>query len=159
MSRAVRWSEFAADAPALAEVGRQLLRRPDQSIAAILATEGSAGPGVAPVCPIFALDGVYLLVGPSTPKHRQLRRSGRYALHAPVGADDLEFQISGRARLVQSAETRNAVLAAIQFPSFNPTDPIYELLIERALSVSWPQPGLRKKRSWRAPVSPRGARR
>ena len=120
VSRAVRWSEFAADAPALAEVGRQLLWRPDQGIAAILATESSAGPGVAPVCPIFALDGVYLLVGPATPKHRQLRRSGRYALHAPVGADDLEFQISGRARLVQSAETRNAVLAAIPFPSFNP---------------------------------------
>lgn len=154
MSRAVRWSEFAAGAPALAVLGRQLLQRPDQGIAAILATESSVGPGVAPVCPIFALDGVYLLVGSATPKHRQLRRSGRYALHAPVGADDLEFQIRGRARLVQSAETRNVVLATIPFPSFNPTDPIYELLIERALSVSWPQPGIPEKQSWRAPVTP-----
>ena len=154
MNRAVHWSAFAAEAPELAGIGRGLLWRPDQGIAAILATERPGGPHVAPVCPIFAAvggrGGLYLLVGADTPKHRHLRRGGRYALHAPVGADDLEFQIGGRAELVELAEMRVAVLDGVPFPSFDPADPIYELLIERALSVSWPQPGLPRKQVWRA---------
>lgn len=154
VSSAVRWSEFAAEAPELAEIGRGLLWRADQGIAAILATESPGGPHVAPVCPIFAAVGgqtdLYLLVGADTPKHRDLRRGGRYALHAPVGADDLEFQIGGRAELVGSAELRAVVLGAISFPSFDPADPIYELLIERALSVSWALPGAPRKQVWRA---------
>ena len=154
MSSAVHWSEFAAEAPELAEIGLGLLWRVDQGIAAILATEGAGGPRVAPVCPIFAPAGsqadLYLLVGAGTPKHRDLRRGGRYALHAPVGADDLEFQIGGHAELVESAEMRVAVLDAVPFPSFDPADPIYELLIERALSVGWPRAGVARKRVWRA---------
>ena len=153
VSSAVRWSEFAAEAPELAEIGRGLLWRADQGIAAILATESPSGPHVAPVCPIFAATSgqadLYLLVGADTPKHRHLRGSGRYALHAPVGADDLEFQIGGCAELVELAEMRAAVLGAIPFPSFDPADPIYELLIERALGVSWAQPGVPRKQVWR----------
>ena len=154
MNRGVRWSEFAAEAPELAEIGLGLLWRPDQGIAAILATESPGGPHVAPVCPIFAQAGgqagLHLLIGADTPKHRHLRRSGRYALHAPVGADDLEFQIGGRAELVESAEMRAAVLDAVPFASFDPADPIYELLIERALGVSWPRAGVARKQVWRA---------
>ena len=154
VSSAVHWSEFAAEVPALAEIGRELLWRADQGIAAILATESPSGPHVAPVCPIFAATsgqvGLYLLVGADTPKHRDLRGGGRYALHAPVGGDDLEFQIGGCAELVELAEMRAAVLGAIPFLSFDPADPIYELLIERALSVSWAQPGAPRKQVWRA---------
>jgi len=106
---------------------------------------------VAPVTPIFCPPGIYLSVGAHTPKLGHLEVNGRYALHGLVGADDLEFQISGPVRRVDDAAEREAVIAAIPFPHYNTADPIYELLIERALLVTWPVPGERgHKQPWRA---------
>ena len=148
----VSWSEFERAAPELAAVGRELLYRPDCGEVGILATVDAAGsPRVAPVCPIFSDAGIYLSVRAHTPKCRHLKGDGRYALHALVGGDDLEFQISGRVRLVGDADERRRVIAAIPFPSFGVDDPIFELEIERALVVSWPEGGERgDKRAWSA---------
>ena len=60
-------------------------------------------------------------------------------MHALVGADDLEFQISGNARYVESDDEHKIVVSAIPFPSYDADDPIYELLIDRALVVTWPE--------------------
>lgn len=146
-----RWGAFAAKAPALAASGRALLYHPDRGEVGILATVNRRGrPQVAPVCPIFCGDGVYLSIGAHTPKVHNLRRRGAYALHAQVGADDLEFQIGGVARLVDAGAERDAVLAAIPFPSFDADDPIFELLIDQALGVTWPAPGEPRRVLWRA---------
>ena len=93
--------------------------------------------------PIFCEEGIYLSVGSHTPKVRHLESNRRYALHAIVGADDLEFQIAGTARRVDSGAEHDAVVSAIPFPSYDASDPIYELLIQRALSVTWSEPGTR----------------
>lgn len=39
------------------------------------------------------------------------------------------------------------VVAAIPFPSFNASDPIFELLLERALTVTWTKPATRGRKS------------
>lgn len=145
------WSEFEQRAPEIAEVGRRLLYHPAHGEVAILATVDEAGsPRVAPVCPIFSGGGVYVLAGRRTPKVRQLAGNGRFALHALVGADDQEFQMRGIARAVRSATERDAVILAIPFPSYDPTDPLFELRIGCALAVSWPAPGSRRKLTWSA---------
>ena len=132
----LRWSEFHRAAPEIAAVGRRLLYRPDRGEVAVLATVDRRGaPRVAPVCPVFTDTGLYVLASTGTPKVGHLRRDPRYALHAQVGADDLEFQIAGRARLVVSAAERADVLDAVPFDSFDPEDPIFELLIGSALAV------------------------
>ncbi|MEM8769284.1 MAG: hypothetical protein AAGE43_17730, partial [Pseudomonadota bacterium] len=65
--------------------------------------------------------------------------------------DDLEFQIRGSARKVDEPAERRTVLAAIPFPSYNAEDPIFELLIEQALSVCWPEAEEGSQRAiWRA---------
>ena len=153
----VRWGEFKASAPELVAVGEKLLYRPDRGEVAILATVNSAGrPCVAPVSPIFCAPGMYLSVGAHTPKLKHLRASGRYALHAMVGADDLEFQISGPVRAIDPGEEHDAVVAAIPFPSFDASDPMFELLIERAVVVTWPERAPRgEKRVWRAETTER----
>ena len=79
-----------------------------------------------------------------------MTRHGGYALHALDGADDEEFQISGRARRVEDAREHDAVVAAIPFPAYDAEDPIFELLIERSLAVTWPRPGTSVKRAWSA---------
>ena len=147
----LRWSEFYRAAPDIAAVGRRLLYRPDRGEVAILATVDCRGaPRVAPVCPVFAETGLYVLASAGTPKVPQLKRDPRYALHAQVGADDLEFQIAGRARLLDSTVERTDVLDAVPFDSFDPDDPIFELLIGSAVSVTWPAPDRPAKLRWAA---------
>ncbi len=149
------WSEVERAAPEIAAVGKRLLFRPDRGEVALLATVDRSGrPRIAPVCPIFAGPGVFLVVATKTPKARHLRHQGGFALHALVGADDEEFQISGRVRPVEQEAERRSVIEAIPFESFDPEDPIFELLIERALAVTWPAPGRSLERSWTADVPP-----
>lgn len=143
----MRWIEFQENAPEIAGIGHQLLYNAEGGEVGILASVDASGrAGVAPVCPIFSGRGLYLLAGAKTPKTRHLRRHGGFALHAQVGADDLEFQISGVVREVLDAAEKAAVIRDIPFPSFDPADPLFELLIERALSVSWEEPGVPCKR-------------
>ncbi|MGE0621170.1 MAG: pyridoxamine 5'-phosphate oxidase family protein [Pseudomonadales bacterium] len=150
-----RWAAFESAAVDLAAIGRQLLYRHDGGEVGILATVDAHGhPRVAPVCPIFAGEGVYLSVVAHTPKARDLARNPSYALHAQVGADDLEFQIRGEARTVDDPGERIGVIEAIPFPSFDRNDPILELLIERALVVTWAERSTRRqKRIWQAPAT------
>ncbi len=145
----LHWPEFKATAPEIAAIGEGLLNKPERAEVAILATVDSAGrPWVAPFCPIFTEHGVYLLAGAQTPKVRHLNCRQVYALHALLGPDDLEFQISGAVRAVRMNDERAEVIAAIPFPSFNASDPIFELLIDRALTVTWPEPGRKNKQAW-----------
>ena len=111
--------------------------------------DGTGKPRVAPVCPIFCAAGIYLSIGAHTPKLTHLRANGSFALHALVGADDREFQISGSVRPVTTGAERDAVVAAIPFPSFDADDPLFELLLERAVAVTWSETGSAKQ-VWRA---------
>ena len=130
------------------KTGELLLKHDDHGEVALLATINGAGnPAVSPVCPIFTETAVYLLVGRKTPKYRHLQQNPHYALHAQVGADDLEFQISGESREVHDETERQQVLSAIPFPSFDRTDPVFELQINRALLVTW-QSGEPRKTAW-----------
>jgi len=145
----LRWADFARQAEEIAALGVQLLHNPHQGEVAILATVDRYNrPAVAPFCPIFSGDGLYLLAGASTPKVRHLQHNPAYALHALVGSEDIEFQIAGNARLVENETEREAVLAAVPFPSFDPSDPVFELLVRHALAASWPTPGQQQKQVW-----------
>ena len=147
--RLVSWSEFQQATPDIAAIGHRLLHHPDRGEVAILATVGRRGaPRVAPVCPVFTHHALYVLASRATPKVLQLRRDPRYALHAQVGATDLEFQVNGRVRPVDSPVERSSVLGAITFDSFDPEDPIFELLIGRAIAVVWPAPDSPTKLRW-----------
>jgi hypothetical protein len=147
----VRWKAFAAAAPSIAETGRRHLYRPDQGEVGLLATVDARGnPRIAPVCPIFTVDGVFLSIAAHTPKWGHLEQHGGYALHAQVGAEDEEFQISGKARRVTDARELQSVIAAIPFPSHNENDPVFELLIAHALAVTWPTANEPNKRAWTA---------
>ena len=146
----MRWHGFEKVAPNISRVGKRLLYSPERGEVGILATVDANGrPRVAPVTPIFCGEGIYVLAGAHTPKVQHLEHNGLYALHALVGADDLEFQIAGTVRRIESTAEHDAVVSAIPFPSYDASDPIYELSIERALSVTWPEPGTRgNKETW-----------
>jgi hypothetical protein len=116
MGSAVRWSDLEAGAPAIAAAGRSLLYR------------------------------LYVFVGNHSPKLTDLRRDGRYALHAFPDADvDDELMVSGVARDAEGDGVRAAVYAAyVATGSTTSNDTLFELLIDRALHAeyrprpSWP---------------------
>jgi hypothetical protein len=136
------WSEFEQTALPFGAAGRRLLIGSDGVAIGFLASVGPDGaPHLAPVCPIFCGAHLYLSAGAHTPKATDLRVSGRYVLHAFLGANDEEFQVAGRALEVDDPAEREVVHAAIPFAAFKGTDPIFRLSIERALWVYWERVG------------------
>jgi len=152
----VSWSDFEADAPDFGAAGRRRLVGSDGVAIGFLATVSAVGePRLAPVCPIFCGRDLYLSVGAHTPKMGDLRERGTYALHAFLGENDEEFQISGAATEITDAAERSGVHEAIPFNAFNAEDPIFRLGIDRVLWVYWErvgQPGTNAiRKRWRAP--------
>ena len=142
MPSAVDWSRFEAEAPDFAAAARRLLIGDDGVAIAFLATSSRSGtPHLAPVCPIFCADALYLSAAARSPKARDLHENGAFVLHAFLGKNDEELQLGGRALPVTEAAERDAVHEAILFPAFERSDPIFRLRIERALWVYWERAG------------------
>ena len=136
------WAEFDRAAPDLASAGRRLLVGPDGVAIGFLATVGSSSkPHISPVCPVFCGHHLYLVAGARTPKLRDLRASDAFSLHAFLGEEDEEFQVSGFSAEVFDPGERAAVHEAIPFGAFKKDDPIFRLIIERALWVYWERAG------------------
>jgi hypothetical protein len=92
----VSWGEFATREPELATFGVGRL----EAAPAYLATVRQTGaPRVHPVSPVFTPDGLFVFMEPTSPKGRDLRERGWYALHNGVpdneGAGG-EFSLNGR---------------------------------------------------------------
>jgi hypothetical protein len=93
------------------------------------------------VCPIFSGAHLYISAGSRTPKVRDLRSNGAFVLHAFLGENDEEFQVAGSCAEVEDLHERSQVHQAIPFPAFDRSDPIFRLVMERALWVYWERVG------------------
>src|SRR5690242_5201211 len=101
------WNEFRLGDPAMAASATQLwhdivalddgahdaeLPRPFEFAIAYLASVRADGaPRVHPCCPVLADGRLHLAIPAPSPKGDDLRRDGRYALHALPGIDDAEL--------------------------------------------------------------------
>ncbi len=130
------WSSFAEGAPELAAFGAARLA----GKVAYLGTLRSDGtPRVHPVVPILGDGRLFLFMEPTSPKGRDLRRNGAYALHCEVSdssGQSGEFHIRGQAVFVDDPATRALAVAA---SSFSPRERyiLCELGIEGAASVEY----------------------
>jgi hypothetical protein len=155
-SRGVRWAELEAQAPELAAEGRRLLYQFGLGLGFLATVRPNGGPRLHPFCPIVAEGGLWGFIGPS-PKQHDLRRDGRYALHAfpPEDVDD-EFCVDGWAVETTDHEVVAAVRAAYTAPIQSADEALFELRIERVLLAtygprpSWPPVYTR----WPPPPSP-----
>ncbi|HEX4128118.1 MAG TPA: hypothetical protein VHX67_11105 [Acidimicrobiales bacterium] len=106
-----RWSEFAALRPDLAVPGRALLYLVGVGLAYMATTRPDGGPRLHPMCPLLTDDGMFAFIIPS-PKQRDLRRDGRYALHSfPRDDNDDAFSCMGIARPVEDTRLRSELSA------------------------------------------------
>jgi hypothetical protein len=134
------WSEFAGLRPDLAEPGRALLYQFGVGLGYLATTRPDGGPRVHPMCPILTDRGAFTFIVPS-PKQRDLRRDGRYALHSfPRPDNEDAFSCRGRVRLLDDDQARaelGAVFVAeraeLGVPLPAPDDALFELLLDGCL--------------------------
>jgi hypothetical protein len=95
------------------------------------------------VCPVVTHGGLWVFVGNQSPKVADLRRDGRYALHAfPADERDDEFCCSGRATVVDDPDVEAAVLEVYLAQGTTTQDhTLFELRVDRALHAAYgPRP-------------------
>jgi hypothetical protein len=103
----VTWGEFARSRPDLAEAGRQLFYQFGVGLAFLATVREDGGPRLHPICPLLTdSDDMFGFVIDS-PKQRDLRRDGRYALHSfPCADNEDAVYVTGTAALVGAGEMR-----------------------------------------------------
>lgn len=141
---AVRWSDFALAAPAMAARGRALVTNFGLGLGYLATVRKDGGPRLHPFCPVFHGDGVYGLILPHSPKCGDLLRDGRFAVHSfPLEDRDDEFSFAGRVARQDdlAAPVRAAFLAQAQTATSSGDERCFEFLLDRALLAEYPKRG------------------
>jgi hypothetical protein len=123
------WGDFEAEEPELAAFGTGRLAIPPAYLATV---RQSGAPRVHPVTPIIGGGRLFVFMEPSSPKGRDLRERGWYALHN--GVPDIygtggEFFVSGEADEVDEPDLRDLAAHAA---SYEPAD--HYILFELGLN-------------------------
>jgi hypothetical protein len=145
----IGWVEFAQREPELARFGAGLLTAAPAYLATV---RPSGAPRVHPVTPIFSPLGLFLFMEPTSPKGRDLRERGLYALHNGVpdnAGTGGEFNISGRAIALEDPDMWSHVAEAA---SYTPIDRyiLFEMQVTEARCHGYGDVPLPSTRSWSA---------
>ena len=143
------WSDLEADAPELAAFGARCLQRPPCYLGTVRA---DGRPRVHPVTPIIAGGRLFVFMEPTSPKGRDLRERGHFALHNGVpdsSGTGGEFWAVGNGHPVDDAETRRMVAEAA---SYDPADRyvLFELDVDEAGCNGYGDVSLPDTRRWTA---------
>lgn len=142
------WSDLEQGAPELAQFGQSRL---DGRVAYLATVTASGAPRVHPVTPIIGGGRLFVFMEPTSPKGYDLRRDGRYALHAGVEDSDGgggEFLVAGRARpLEDPVDWATAAGFATYAPAARYV--LFELGVERAAATIYDASGEPVRQRWR----------
>ncbi len=147
----VSWGEFAELEPELAAFGGERLT----AVPAYLATiRRSGAPRVHPVTPIITAGGLYLFMEPASPKGRDIRERGRFALHNGVpdnAGTGGEFHIAGSGRAIVDPALWNQVAEAA---GYEPADRyvLFELRLDAARCQGYGDVALPSTLGWSFPA-------
>lgn len=141
------WSDLETEAPGLAAFGAERLQRPPSFLATIRA---DGRPRVHPVTPIIAGGRLFIFMEPTSPKGRDIRERGGYAIHNGVPDSQGtggEFWVSGVGHPVDDPATRAAVVEAA---SYTPADRyvLFELTVDEARCNGYGDVALPNPRRW-----------
>ncbi len=128
------WKRLAAEDPELAEFGQQRFG----SRVAYLATVRKDGtPRVHPVTPILGDGDLFVFMDRTSPKGYDLKRTGRFAMHASVeneDGDQGEFFITGWAKLIEDEALRSI---AVKHAGYDVSENyiLFQFTLEEALGT------------------------
>ena len=145
----IPWGAFATAEPELATFGAGLLGARPSYLATV---RRSGAPRVHPVTPIVSAAGLFLFMEPTSPKGRDLRDRGWYALHN--GVPDMhgtggEFSVSGTAFPVEDPAMR---AIAAEAAAYDPAERyiLFELKLTEARCNGYGDVALPARRRWSA---------
>ncbi|MDX6719186.1 MAG: hypothetical protein QOJ63_1440 [Solirubrobacteraceae bacterium] len=151
------WAAFAQAWPARAATGAQLLTR--YGIAYLGTIRKNGSPRICPITPILADGRVYAAIAAATPKCADLRRDGRYALHALPGQErEEELCLGGVAHELIDGWTSERAQALVEGHGviWSAGDALFELQIQRVLWAEYDRDGsgalLTRRDSWSSEV-------
>lgn len=135
----MRWSEFEARQPRLAEVGRRRLLGPGVVLVVTIRRDGT--PRLSPVEP-FVLDGeLWLSMMPTSTKARDLDRDPRVLVHSVITDRDGgegEYKIRGTARDETDPDVQQRYAAAVsQALGWHPTPGQFRLFTVQLTDVTF----------------------
>jgi hypothetical protein len=128
----MRWDEFAAAAPELAQLGEERLRARELCLVGTLRKNGY--PRISPVEPEFVDGELMLGMMWRSPKALDLLRDPRLVVHSVVSdrmGSEGDFKLYGRAADVRDPERRAAYAAAVKARiDWEPTDPYHVFAVD-----------------------------
>ena len=130
------WHELQAAAPEIAAFGCQRL---DGKLAYLATVRNDGKPRLHPVTPIIGEGHCFLFVEPSTPKAKDLLKSGWYSLHCAMNdssGSSGEFILNGRVQAVIDPDLR---ALAESVSSYRPAarTVLFELEIHEAHAIDY----------------------
>jgi hypothetical protein len=136
----VTWLAFTQQQPDMAAQGKSLLYQHGVGLAFLATLRPDGRPRLHPMCPLVTDDGLFAFIVPS-PKQRDLKRSGAYALHSfPCPMNEDAFYLTGQVKLVSDAGPRDVLAKqfvgernAIGVAPPSSEDALFEFDIESAL--------------------------
>ena len=134
------WQELEAGAPAIAAVARRLFWIPGVGLGYLATVDRTGAPRIHPIN-IAIVDGHLVTFVVPSPKREDLRRDGRYALHAPGSETETdEVAITGRAVEREGDRAFRAAAAAAMPFDVPPEHHLFELEIGTVLWAEYPSP-------------------
>jgi hypothetical protein len=142
------WKEFEQDFPELAALGNEKLNRKIVYLA-ILKKDGS--PHLNPVTPFIDNGMMYMFTEPTSPKIRDLRRDGRYAMHCFVSREGplIEFLVSGIAAEITDPVVWERAEKDAAVPVVDERYTLFEFQVMRVLAVTYDEEKKKIIRRWR----------
>jgi hypothetical protein len=138
----VRWADFEAQQPRLAELGRKKLSDPGVVLVGTVRKDGS--PRISPVEPLFWEGELWLPMGLDSVKARDLMRDPRILVHNIVTSrdgSDGEFKVRGHAVLETDDELSGRVAEIIaEELGWNPVPGMFHLFrvdVEDVTAMRW----------------------
>jgi len=132
----------------LAEFG---LERFSSQVAYLATVRKDGFPRVHPVTPIIGEGRLFVFMELTSPKGHDLRRDGRYAMHASVennAGGEGEFLVSGHAKLIDDADLR---AIAVEHANYSPAERyiLFELSVESASSTIYDENSEPVRHRWK----------
>jgi len=141
------WKVFEEDAPELARLADEKLNR---RIAYLATLRRDGSPRLHPVTPFIGNGMLFIFTEPSSPKMRDLRRDGRYAMHCAVGGEGplVEVQVSGEAVVIADSQIREQAELIADSPVVIDSYVLFEFHIKRVLVVEYDEERKPVVRRW-----------
>lgn len=130
------WSIFEENSPELARLAYEKLNR---KIAYLATLKKDGAPRLHPVTPFIGSGMLFIFTEPSSPKIRDLRRDGRYAMHCTVDRQGplVEILVSGEAVVISDPFVRERAESIAASPVVIDSYVLFEFQVKSVLVVAY----------------------